>query len=172
VYALFVEKLLSLLQTGNTITRQAAEAKLDRWLQLGKRWAKLVRAYGPAILLHCRTPLNIGLSKDNNHIYRLRTIGLSAVDDVVRYLDLCRPSLRADIHNLTPCLYSMIEDRSLPDQKLHLELLTESQVASEEQATQPLEELFKLTDEHSYFMSEAAPDAYQSTFDDFISTTP
>ena len=54
----------------------------------------------------------------------------------------------------------MIEDQPLPDLKLYLEMLSESQVASGEHATQPLEEVFKLTDEYSYFMSDAAPDAY------------
>jgi hypothetical protein len=66
----------------------------------------------------------------------------------------------------------MIENRPLPDQKLCLEMLTESQVASGEHVTQPLEEVFKLTDEYSYFMSDAAPEAYQATFDDFIAATP
>lgn len=117
------------------------------------------------------SPLNTGPSKDI-HIYRLLTIGLSAVDDVVRYLESCRPSLGTDIHNLTPFLYSMIEDQPLPDQKLHLELLTESQIASGEHATQSLEEVFKLTYDYSYFMSEVAPSAHQSTYNNFIATTP
>lgn len=51
VLVLFVDNLLPVLLTGITITRQEAEAKFERWLPLGKRWAKLVQAYGPAILL-------------------------------------------------------------------------------------------------------------------------
>lgn len=51
VFTLFVQNLLPVLLTGKISTHQAAEAKLARWLQHGKRWAKLVRAYGPAILL-------------------------------------------------------------------------------------------------------------------------
>lgn len=66
----------------------------------------------------------------------------------------------------------MIEDQPLTDQKLYLELLTESQIASGEHAAQPLEEVFKLTDEYSYFISDAAPEAYQPTFDNFIAPTP
>jgi hypothetical protein len=58
--------------------------------------------------------------------------------------------LPSDIQNLTPILYSLIEDRPLPDQKLCLEMLIESQIASGE-------ELFKFTDECSYFIGEAVP---------------
>jgi hypothetical protein len=51
VFATFVDYLLPVLRTDRTVTRQAAERKFDRWVQYGKRWAKLVQPYGPAILL-------------------------------------------------------------------------------------------------------------------------
>jgi hypothetical protein len=79
--------------------------------------------------------------------------------------------LRADTYNLTPFLYSIIEDQLLPDQNLYLKMLTKSQVVSGEYTTQLLEEVFKLTDKYSHFMSNT-PDAYQTTIDDFIATTP
>lgn len=99
-------------------------------------------------------------SVDNN---RFRRIGLPYIDDLVTHLNSYRPSLRADIKNLTPILYSLIQDRPLPDQKLCLEMLIESQIASREHATKSLEELFKFTDECSYFMGEAVPGVYQSS---------
>jgi hypothetical protein len=75
---------------------------------------------------------------DNN---RLRNIPLDEIDDPVGHLDSYRPSLRANIQNLTPLLFSLIKDRPLPDQRLCLEMLIESQIASGEHATKSLEEL-------------------------------
>jgi hypothetical protein len=64
---------------------------------------------------------------------------LAEVDALVEYLDSYRPSLKADIQNLTSLLSPLIEDRCLPDQRLKLEMLSESQIA-----TQSLKELFEM----------------------------
>jgi hypothetical protein len=93
--------------------------------------------------------LSLG-SSNSVDSHRFRHINLTDVDDLVTHLSSYRPSLRADIQNLTPTLYSLIEDRPLPDQKLCLEMLIKSQIASGE-------ELFKFTDECSYFIGEAVP---------------
>jgi hypothetical protein len=42
-------------------------------------------------------------------------------------------------------------------------MLIESQIKSGEHATKSLDELFKFTDECSFFMNEAAPSVYQSS---------
>jgi hypothetical protein len=47
----------------------------------------------------------------------------------------------------------MIEYRALPDQRLHLEKLAESRIASGEHETQSLEELFDFRDGCSYFLN-------------------
>jgi hypothetical protein len=60
----------------------------------------------------------------------------------VEYLDPYRLSLKADIQNLTSLLLPLIEDRCLPDWRLKLEMLTESQITSGEHITQSLKELF------------------------------
>jgi hypothetical protein len=64
---------------------------------------------------------------------------LAEVDVIVEYLDSYRPSLKADIQNLTSLLSPLIEDQCLPDQRLKLEMLSESQIA-----TQSLKELFEM----------------------------
>jgi hypothetical protein len=86
--------------------------------------------------------------------HRLRNIHLPEVDALLEHLDSYRPSLQSSIQNVTLLLSLVIEDRCLPEQKLHLEMLTESQIASGEHAAQSLEELFKLTDEFSYFLAQ------------------
>jgi hypothetical protein len=43
---------------------------------------------------------------------------LPEVDTLVEYLDSYRPSLKADIQNLTFLLLLFIEDQCLPDQRL------------------------------------------------------
>ncbi|KIM99998.1 hypothetical protein OIDMADRAFT_55889 [Oidiodendron maius Zn] len=50
----------------------------------------------------------------------------------------------------------------LPEEKLVLEMLTESKIASGEHATQCLDKLFKLTDESSYYMAEDIQSDLQS----------
>jgi hypothetical protein len=78
------------------------------------------------------------------------------MDALVEYLDSYRPSLKADIQNLTALLAPLIEDQCLPDQRLMLEMLTESQIASGEHAARSLKELFEYSDECSYYLTEAA----------------
>lgn len=60
------------------------------------------------------------------------------------------------LKNLISLLSLLIEDRCLPDERLKLEMLSESQITSGELATQSLKELFELSDECSYFLTEAA----------------
>jgi hypothetical protein len=86
----------------------------------------------------------------------LRNVTLPEIDALVEYLDSYRPSLKADIQNLTSLLSPLIEDRCLPDQRLKLEMLTESQITSGEHAARSLKELFEFSDYYSYFLTEAA----------------
>jgi hypothetical protein len=74
----------------------------------------------------------------------------------VEYLDSYRPALKDDIKDLTSFLSPLIEDRCLPDQRLKLEMLSESQITSGELATQSLKELFVFCDDFSYYLTEAA----------------
>jgi hypothetical protein len=73
----------------------------------------------------------------------------------VEHLDSYRPSLKTDIQNLTYILSAVIDDRCLPDQKLRLEMLTESQITAGEHTNRSLEALFEFTDECSYFVAES-----------------
>jgi hypothetical protein len=95
---------------------------------------------------------------------------LIEVDALVEYLDSYRPSLKADIQNLTCLLSLLIEDRCLPDQRLQLEMLTESQIASGEHTDRLLKELFEFTSGYSSFLTEAAFDLSQP--DTKASTSP
>src|SRR3954463_7436705 len=81
---------------------------------------------------------------------------LPEVDALVKQLDTYRPSLKADIQNLTSLLLPLIEDRFLPGQRLQLETLTESQITSREQSARSLKELFEHSDDFSAFLTEAA----------------
>ena len=81
---------------------------------------------------------------------------LPEVDTLVEHLDSYRPSLKADIQNLTSLLSPLIEDQCLPDQRLQLEMLTESQITSGEHTTRSLKELFEYSDDYSSFLSEIA----------------
>jgi hypothetical protein len=87
----------------------------------------------------------------------------------VERLDSYRPSLKADIQNLTSLLSLLIEAYYLPDQKLKLKMLSESQITSGEHETQSLKELFEFTNECSTFLTEEAlsdlsqPDTEAST---------
>lgn len=81
---------------------------------------------------------------------------LPEIDAHVERLDTYRPSLKTDIQNLTSLLPPLIEDRCLPEQRLQLETLTKSQIASGEHAAQSLKELFEYSDDCSAFLSEAA----------------
>jgi hypothetical protein len=74
----------------------------------------------------------------------------------VEHLDSYRPSLKADIQNLTSLLSLLIEDQCLPDQRLQLEILTESQITSREHTTRSLKELFEYSDDYSSFLTEIA----------------
>jgi len=85
----------------------------------------------------------------------LRNLTILEVDALVKYLDSYRPALNDDIKNLTSLLSPLIEDRCLPGQRLKLEMLSESQITSGELAAQSLKELFDLSDECSYFLTEA-----------------
>ena len=85
---------------------------------------------------------------------RFLNVRLPDVDTLLEHLDFYRPSLKSSIQNVTLLLSLMIEDQRLPEEKLVLEMLTESQIASGEHATQGLDTLFKLTDELSYYMAE------------------
>jgi len=58
----------------------------------------------------------------------------------VKYLDFYRPAFKDDVKNLTSLLSPLIEDRCLPDQRLKLEMLSESQITSGELAAQSLKE--------------------------------
>ncbi len=78
-----------------------------------------------------------------------------ATANAVEYLDSYRPSLKADMENLTSLLL-LVKDQCLPDRRLELEMLTESQIASGELATRSLEELFKYSDNYSSFLTEIA----------------
>jgi hypothetical protein len=81
---------------------------------------------------------------------------LPEIDALMERLDSYRPSLKADIQNLTSLLLPLIEDRCLPEQRLRLEILTESQIISGEHATRSLKELFEHSDDCSAFLIEAA----------------
>jgi hypothetical protein len=100
----------------------------------------------------------------------VRNMTLIEVDALVEYLDSYRPSLKADIQNLTCLLSLLIEDRCLPDQRLQLEMLTESQIASGEHTDRLLKELFEFTSGYSSFLTEAAFDLSQP--DTKASTSP
>jgi hypothetical protein len=96
---------------------------------------------------------------------------LAKVDALVEYLDSYRPSLKANIQNLTSLLSPLIEDQCLPDQRLKLEMLSESQIASR---TQLLKELFEFSDDYSSFLTEAATQSLKELFefsDDFLTET-
>jgi hypothetical protein len=80
---------------------------------------------------------------------------LPEIDALVEHLDSYRPSLKADIQNLTSLLSPLIKDQCLPDQRLQLETLTESQIASREHAARSLKELFEHSDDCSSFLTEA-----------------
>jgi hypothetical protein len=71
------------------------------------------------------------------------------MDALVEYLDSYRPSLKADIQNLTSLLSPLIEDQCLPDQRLKLEMMTESQITSGEHAARSLKELFEFSSDYS-----------------------
>jgi len=91
--------------------------------------------------------------------HSLRNMQLPEVDTLVEYLDSYRPSwpsLKADIQNLTSLLSPLIEDQCLPDQRLQLETLTNSQIASREHTTRSLKELFEYSDDYSSFLTEIA----------------
>ena len=88
--------------------------------------------------------------------HSLRNTPLAEVYALVEHLDSYRPSLQADIQNLTAHLSPLIEDRCLPDQRLKLEILTESQITSGVLATLSLKELFELSDGYSHLLTEAA----------------
>jgi hypothetical protein len=86
--------------------------------------------------------------------YRLRNTHLPEIKALVEHLDSYRPSLKSDIHNLTFLLSLIIEDRCLPEQRLRLETLCESQIVSGEHAAQSLKDLFEFTDECLGFLAE------------------
>lgn len=86
----------------------------------------------------------------------LRNVTLPKIDALVAYLDSYRLSLKADIQNLISLLSLLIEDQCLPDQRLKLEMLTESQITSREHAARSLKELFEFSDDYSFFLTEAA----------------
>ena len=48
---IFIDLLLPELMTENVKGRTQAKTKFNRWIQHGKRWAKLIRRYGSGILL-------------------------------------------------------------------------------------------------------------------------
>jgi hypothetical protein len=81
---------------------------------------------------------------------------LPDVDTLVEHLDSYRPSLKADIQNLTSLLSPLIEDQCLPDQRLLLEMLTKSQITSGEHITRSLKELFEYSNDYSSFLTEIA----------------
>ncbi|KAL5322924.1 hypothetical protein ACEPPN_010904 [Leptodophora sp. 'Broadleaf-Isolate-01'] len=81
---------------------------------------------------------------------------LPEADILVEHLDSYRPSLKADIQNLTSLLSPLIEDQCLPDQRLQLEMLTESQIVSGEHTTRSLKELFEYSDDYSSFLTNIA----------------
>jgi hypothetical protein len=85
--------------------------------------------------------------------HSLRNMQLPEVDTLV---DSYRPSLKADIQNLTSLLSPLIEDQCLPDQRLQLEMLTKSQIGSGEHTTRSLKELFEYSDNYSSFLTEVA----------------
>jgi hypothetical protein len=74
----------------------------------------------------------------------------------MEHLDSYKPSLKADIQNLTSLLSPLIEGRCLPDQRLKLEMLSESQIASRDHETQSLKELFEFSNDYLSFPTEAA----------------
>jgi hypothetical protein len=88
--------------------------------------------------------------------HSLRNMKLPKVDALVEHLDFYRLSLKADIKNLTSLLSLLIEDYCLPDQRLQLEMLTKSQIASREHAARSLKELFEFSDNCSFFLTKAA----------------
>jgi hypothetical protein len=87
------------------------------------------------------------------------------VDAPVEYLDSSRPSLKADIKNLTSLLPALIDDRCLLNRRLKLEKLSESQIASGEHASRSLKELFEYSDDYytSFLAEEALSAFYQPT---------
>ncbi len=75
----------------------------------------------------------------------------------MEYLDYSRPSLKPDIKNLTSLLPALIDDWCLPNRRLKLEMLSESQIASGEHGSRSLKELFKYSeDDYSSFLTEEA----------------
>jgi hypothetical protein len=81
---------------------------------------------------------------------------LLEIDALVEQLDSHRPSLKAEIQNLTSLLLPLIQDQCLPDRKLELEMLTRNQIVSGEQADRSLKELFEFSDDYSSFLTEIA----------------
>jgi hypothetical protein len=56
------------------------------------------------------------------------------MDALVKYLDSSKPPLRIHIQSLTSILPPLIEGRSLPNRRLKLEMMSESQITSGEYA--------------------------------------
>src|SRR2546421_70470 len=108
------------------------------------------------LFLPCSTPQLHNSWITNLDDRSLRNLTLPDVDALVEYLDSYRPALKDDIKDLTSLLSPLIEDQCLPDQRLKLEMLSESQIASGELATQSLKELFELSDDCLYFLTDAA----------------
>ncbi|PVH75156.1 hypothetical protein DL98DRAFT_536828 [Cadophora sp. DSE1049] len=147
VYDVFVASLLPELLKEGADTREKAKTRIDNWIQHGKRWAILIEYFGSGILLL----IPQDLTNDN-----LRNMKFPEVDALVEQLDSYRPSHQANIQNLTSLLLPLIEDRCLPEQRLQLETLTESQITSGEHAARSLKELFEHSDDCSAFLTESA----------------
>jgi hypothetical protein len=88
----------------------------------------------------------------DNH--SLRNMNLLEVECLAEHLDSYKPSLKANIQNLTSLLSPLIEDQRLPDHRLELEMLTKSQITSGEHTDRSLKELFKYYDDYSSFLTE------------------
>ena len=81
---------------------------------------------------------------------------LLKIDGPVERLDSHRPSLKTEIQSLKSLLSPLIEGCCLPDWKLKLEILSESQITSGENETRSLRELFEFTDDCLSFLTEEA----------------
>jgi hypothetical protein len=92
--------------------------------------------------------------------HSLRALTGDEEDTLVDCLHRSKPSLKANIENLSTLLLQLIEQQYLPDRKLMLKKWSESEIRSGEHASRSLKDLFEYSDEKDYtsfLTSQATP---------------
>jgi len=85
-----------------------------------------------------------------NENHSLRAFTGDEEDALVKYLYRSKPSLKADIENLSTLLLQLIEQQCLLDRKLMLETWSESEIRSREHISRLLKDLFEYLDKEDY----------------------